>query len=89
MNNQELRDLLEKVHAEIEKADSLDDKGRELLRDIDSDIRKLLEKDPAAAESSNDGIEQLEDAIQYFEITHPVFTTMLTRMLEILSGAGI
>jgi hypothetical protein len=85
MSNQELRDLLEKVHAEIERTDTVDDKGRELLRDLDSDIQRLLE----SPENSDGAIEQIEYAIQQFEVTHPVITTMLNRLMEILSGAGI
>jgi aldehyde:ferredoxin oxidoreductase len=85
MSNQELRDLLEKVHAEIERTETVDDKGRELLRDLDSDIRHLLD----SPENSEDVIEQLENSIQHFEVTHPVFTTLLNRLMEILSGAGI
>jgi len=85
MSNQELRDLLEKVHTEIESADTIDDKGRDLLRHLDSDIRRLLETD----ENPDGVIEQLGHSIQHFEVTHPDFTVLLNHLMEILSGAGI
>ncbi len=85
MNNQELHDLLVKVHDEIEQTDAIDEKSRELLRDLDEHIRNLIEGEPHAAGVA----EQLEFAIQHFEVTHPVFSKLLTRLMEILSGAGI
>jgi hypothetical protein len=85
MNDQELRDLLEKVHAEIEQTESIDDKGRELLKHLDADIRRLLD----SPDDSEGAIEQFENAVQHFEVTHPVFTSTLTRIIEILSGAGV
>ncbi|MCX6056856.1 MAG: hypothetical protein NTW69_01730 [Chloroflexi bacterium] len=42
MNNQELDDLLAKLHKEIEGIQSVDEKGQDLLRDLSSDIRELL-----------------------------------------------
>jgi hypothetical protein len=85
MNNPELRDLLEKVHSEIEKTESIDDKGRELLKHLDADIRRLID----SPEDTEGVIEQFESTIQHFEVTHPVFTTTLTRVMNILSGAGV
>jgi hypothetical protein len=85
MNNPELRDLLEKVHAEIEQTESIDDKGRELLKHLDADIRRLLD----SPENTEGVVEQMESAIQHFEVTHPVFTATLGRAMEILSSAGI
>ena len=84
MNNQELRDLLQKVHDEIEQTETVDDKGRDLLRDLDDHIRRLINEEP-----SSGVVQQLEKSIQHFEVTHPVFVATLSRMMEILSGAGI
>jgi hypothetical protein len=39
MNEQELRNLLEKLRDEIESTKSVDEKGRELLRELDEDIQ--------------------------------------------------
>jgi hypothetical protein len=42
MEENELRNLLEKLHQEIEEADTVDEKGRELLTELQGDISDLL-----------------------------------------------
>ena len=90
MDNQELRKLLEQLHREIEHTESIDEKGRELLRDLAKDIGNLLARsndDQAQAQTSM--LERLEDSISYLEVTHPTLTQTLSRVLETLSNAGI
>lgn len=91
MDNQELRDLLYQLHIEIENTQSLDEDGRRLLRYLETDINDLLKR------SDNDPQQQvhpstlhrLEDSIDYFELSHPTLTTQLSKLLSILSNAGI
>ena len=90
MNDQELRKLLEQLHGEIERTGTVDEKGRELLRDLGTDIDELIER------SENDlvrphpsTIRQLEDAIDYLEVSHPTLTSLLSQLLTTLSNAGI
>jgi hypothetical protein len=90
MDNQELRKLLEQLHGQIEQTESIDEKGRELLRDLAADINELLSRSnggPARIQTSL--LERLEDSISYLEVTHPVLTQTLSRVLETLSNAGI
>ena len=44
MENEELRKLLQQLHDEIEKTQTVDEKGTEILSDLDGDIRALLER---------------------------------------------
>jgi len=91
MDNQELRNLLYQLHIEIENTQSLDEDGRRLLRYLETDIDELLKR------SDNDPQQQvhpstlrrLEDGIDYFELSHPTLTTQLSKLLSILSNAGI
>jgi hypothetical protein len=85
MDDQELHDLLEKAHAQIERTETIDEKGRELLRDLDEDIRRLLD----SSENPSGVVDRLENTIQHFEVDHPVFTATLNQIMEILSAAGI
>jgi hypothetical protein len=97
MDNQELRDLLEKVRQEIDQTGTIDDKDRELLSNLDSDIRRVLERQGTGKEAAEhaeeaelDGsIEQLEYSVEHFEVTHPELYGLLSHMMEILSAAGI
>lgn len=44
MDNQELRKLLSQLHDEIKNTQAVDEKGSELLRDLEADISALLER---------------------------------------------
>jgi hypothetical protein len=90
MDDQELRQLLEQLHTEIEHTETVDEKGRELLRDIAVDIRTLLERsasEPTQPQPST--LQALESTISHLEVTHPNLTITLSKMLESLSNAGI
>jgi chromosome segregation ATPase len=90
MDNQELGKLLEQLHSEIEHTESIDDKGRERLRDLATDIGELLARSSdEQTQAQTSVLERLEDSISYLEVTHPTLTQTLTRVLETLSNAGI
>ena len=90
MNDQELCQLLEKLQSEIEAAQTVDEKERELLRELDADIRALLERCEAEDIQSHPlTVRRLEDAIEYLAVNHPTLTAMLSSMSTILSNAGI
>jgi len=90
MDNNELRTMLEQLHGEIEHTESVDEKGRELLREIGDDIRELLARSADEdAQAQDTLLRRLEDSISYLEVTHPVLTNTLSKLLEGLSNAGI
>lgn len=88
MEDDELQQLLEQVHAEIQRTESLDEKGRELLQHLGADIRDLLARtdDRQVHESLAN---RLKDAVDQYEITHPHLTMLLSRLLDSLSSAGL
>lgn len=87
MNNQNLDELLAKLHEEIEGTQSVDEKGRELLRDLSADIQELLER--AEKKAAPSMLERMETSIDHFEVTHPELTSALSSLFTILSNAGI
>jgi hypothetical protein len=87
--NQNLRELLERLHKELERSEDLDEKGREILTHLDADIRSLLKRSGVKAETAEPILERLQDSIDHFEVTHPRVTAMLSQMMTILSNAGI
>jgi hypothetical protein len=87
MSDENLRKLLEQLHQELEHTESVDEKGNELLRNLNADIRDLLERSEVKTDDSM--LERLQDTIDHFEVTHPTLTTMLSEMMTILSNAGI
>lgn len=90
MEDNELRKLLEKLHQEIDEIDTLDDKGLELLKELQDDIRDLLERSEHSHEQPAPLMSQrLEESIAHLEMTHPTLTTTLSQLLAVLSNAGI
>lgn len=91
MDDQEFRKLLKQLQKELAKTKSVDEKGRELLRKLGSDIDELLERTepPHPAKPPASVVQRLNDAVDHFEVTHPELTTMLSEMLNILNNAGI
>ncbi|WKZ49960.1 MAG: DUF4404 family protein [Anaerolineales bacterium] len=90
MADKDLRTLLEDLRGELHNAESLDDKGRALLRELDADIRDLLQRAGEAPASSSDALRAaLRSAIDHFQITHPQLTILLSELTTSLSNAGI
>jgi hypothetical protein len=90
MENNELRNLLQQLHDEINGTPTVDEKGSELLRDLDGDIRSLIERSEEHSKQVHPVvIQRLENAIDHFEITHPHLTMLISKIMDSLSSAGI
>jgi len=89
MADQNLRELLEQVHRELEHVEVTDEVERERLRHLEADIRGLLARSDEITETDEPMLERLQDSIDHFETTHPQLTLMLSQMMTILSNAGI
>jgi len=84
------RELLEQLHDEINNTETVDEKGTELLRDLDEDIRSLLERsEKSQAELHPSLIDNLELTLRHFEVTHPELTALVSKLMDTLSNAGI
>ena len=89
MTDQNLHDLLEKLQKELEHIDVTDETGRERLRHLEADIRKLRERSSEPIETDEPMLERFQDSIDHFETSHPDLTMMISQMMTILSNAGI
>jgi hypothetical protein len=90
MDNQELRKLLDQLHHEIKNTQAVDEKGSKLLRDLDGDINELLERsEENSVQVQLSIVQRLESALSHFEVTHPNLTTLISKLLDSLSNAGI
>ena len=84
------RELLQQLHDEINSIQKVDDKGVDLLKDIDGDIRELLERSGETQEQVHPTVlQRLDDAISHFEISHPDLTTLISKVVDSLSNAGV
>jgi hypothetical protein len=90
MDNNETDNLLQQLHDEIGKIQKVDQKGTALLRDLDADIRQLLERSGEAPYNVHPNLAQsLTNAIRHFEATHPDLTDLLAKVMSSLSNAGV
>ena len=89
MTDQNLRELLEKLHNELEHTEATDEASRERLRHLEADIRHLLERSGKRPEADEPMLERFQDSIDHFEDTYPELTMMISQMMTILSNAGI
>ena len=89
MREQDLRELLERLHTELQGADTIDDRSRELLRSVVGDIEDLLERKHERATPPESIVERLREAVRDFEKTHPTLTDTIGRVADALAGIGI
>lgn len=85
MGDNHLDTLLEKVHAELQSVDRVDEDGRKLLLDLEQDIRDLLDRTGETPSI----LERMQRAVERFEVKYPTLTQMLSEISTILNNAGI
>lgn len=86
MTDRELADALEAVHQQLADADHLDPTDVGNLRDTMTEIQSALERQSEDGESLS---ERVTHSAQRFEDSHPVLTTRLGRIADILQQMGI
>ena len=88
MSDKNLTELLEQLHNELDSTEAVDEKGRELLRALNTDIRELLERSEGG-QTADSMFERLQDTIDHFEASHPALTSTLSNIMTVLNNAGI
>lgn len=88
MPRQQLNDMLQRLHRELEHADSVSGPQRELLREITDDIDRLLGEAEPGDEAHGLG-ERVTEAVGRFEQSHPNIAFALRRVVDALGRMGI
>jgi len=90
MSNEKFRRTLERLHRELQDAESLDEETRQLLTHVDSDIQQILKdevsKTTTAHRSLND---RLKEAVGAMESTNPDLTETMRQIITTLTNMGI
>lgn len=92
MEKTKLRELLEDLHGELEKADSVEPETRNLLKSVMDDIHGVLERregeghSPEEEESISD---RLSQSLVEFESSHPRVSLVVERLMKTLADIGI
>jgi hypothetical protein len=87
MTTEHLREVIEELHAELERAESVDEPVRDRLREITMEIGELLDRSPpaeAATEEHRSLAERLKESARHFEEDHPSLSSTLGRLIEAL-----
>lgn len=86
MTDRELAEALEAVHQQLSDANQIDPTDVENLRDTMTEIQSALERQGEDGESLS---ERVAHSAERFEDSHPVLTTRLGRIADILQQIGI
>lgn len=87
-----LKTSLISLHANLANAGPIDEELQELLRQLDGDIKALLERgaEPAPGESATYGLgERTQELSAKFAVKHPQLEPALRELGTILSNMGI
>jgi hypothetical protein len=89
MPQRHLRETLEKLHEELQRAGTdIDERSRELLRAIVNDINEIVEPTQDAAPLESLG-QRLRESVDSFEESHPALTEAVGRVVDALAKMGI
>jgi hypothetical protein len=89
MREHHLRQMLEQLHTELQRTDTVDDRSRELLRSVLGDIEDLLERKQKPGTQPESIIERLREAVRTFETSHPKLTDAIGGVAYALAKMGI
>jgi hypothetical protein len=89
MPERDLRQALDRLNTELQRADTIDARSRELLHTALRDIEDLLERNQKRGAQPESIVEQLREAVTSFETTHPTLTSAIGRVADALAAIGI
>lgn len=83
MPERRLRETLQQLHEELDRAESVEPEDRALLKDLMDDIHQTLEKaEGGAMEGHQSLLDRLRNAAADFEEAHPDLTLALHRVID-------
>lgn len=86
----EIDKSLNDLNEEIKNTEVSDPEGKEKLDILAENISNVLESDEKApTPHHNTLMENLQEAVDYFEVTHPKLTTLLNTVIMDLNNLGL
>ena len=91
MKSQKLTDAAKVLSAELSKKKTLEDSEKELLKQLSEEIRTSLESSESneLSKIKNRLLNNVEEAIEVFEGTHPTVASNLEKLADMLNKMGI
>ena len=86
--NDQLRDHLEKLDAELKRTQAVDANQQQHLAAMQGGVQSVLGS-AASPEDHHSLRQRLTEGLQHFEATHPILSGLIEQVLNTLSGMGI
>ena len=89
MEQQQLRELLETLHQELEQVRTVDEKTGSILSSLRDDIEKLVQEGTQEDAVEENLVERMNEAISHFEEEHPRLSITIQHVLDSLAQMGL
>jgi len=90
MEQRRFREILEKLHRELHDTTSVDEKTKQLLQEVESDIQYILHESEGGETRAHHTLnDRLKQAVGSLETTNPDLTETMRRVMNTLSNMGI
>jgi Domain of unknown function (DUF4404) len=84
-----IKELVEELDREIERAESLSAHDRELLEDLRGDIQMALDRSRKQPPDVEGAVQKLRQAAGRFEASHPSLTAVIAQVMDSLVKMGV
>ena len=88
MSKKELEAALNELIQELDKIDNADEQTKESLQRLVDSIQSLL-REPESKEQHSQVLGKLKDETIQFEVEHPLISSKLEEMIDILVKLGL
>jgi len=89
MNNEQLRTQLEQLQAELQQADAIDPRKRDILQARANEIEQLLKREEIKPHHYTGLGERLSEDMAELEASHPQITLLMRQVIDSLAYLGI
>jgi len=84
MSDRELRAAIDEIRSELARAEGLTESNREALRRLTVELEARLQR-PGSRPETDTLRQELADWVRELEVTHPVLSTTLGRVIDTLA----
>jgi hypothetical protein len=88
MPDRKVKELLTRLHQELENTDTVDEETLSLVKELDADIQKLVDSS-AESEAYDSVVDRARSLETRFAVNHPVAERFLAEIMATLSRLGI
>lgn len=90
MDKNRVLESLRTLQAELADADQLDDQARDALKQVTTEIQRLLDGGQPVSRGDRESLSgRLQDAVLEFETEHPQLTGAVNQVAAALANLGI